>query len=118
MKILISATGKTNEHSLDRRFGRCEFFQIHDITSGEVKILENKGYLASGGAGIAASNQVIDEGVDAIITGNMGPNAFELIEKSGIKVYRCANIAISAVLEKYINGELEEIKKSGPAHNG
>ena len=43
MKIVISATGKTSENLLDMRFGRCEYFQIHDTESGEVKILENKG---------------------------------------------------------------------------
>jgi len=118
MKIAISATGKTIENLLDMRFGRCEYFQIHDTESGEIKILDNKGQNASGGAGIAASNQLIDEKVDVIITGNLGPNAFELIQKSGIKAYKCRNIAISSVLEKYKNGELEEIKISGPAHHG
>jgi len=37
MKIAISATGKTTEDSLDKRFGRCEYFQIHNTESGEVK---------------------------------------------------------------------------------
>lgn len=61
---------------------------------------------------------MIGEKVDAIITGNLGPNAFELIEKSGIKAYKCDSLAISSVLEKYKNNELEEIKMSGPAHHG
>lgn len=118
MKIVISATGKINESLLDMRFGRCEYFQIHDTESGEVKILENKGQNSSAGAGIAASNQLIEEKVDVIITGNLGPNAFELIEKAGIKAYKCGNITISSVLEKYNDGKLEEIKISGPAHHG
>lgn len=118
MKIVISSTGKTSENLLDMRFGRCEYFQIHDTESREVKILENKGQKSSGGAGIVASNQLIEEKVDVIITGNIGPNAFELIEKSGIKVYKCGNVAISLVLESYSNGELEEIKMSGPAQHG
>ena len=118
MKIVISSTGKTSANLLDMRFGRCEYFQIHDTENGEVKILENKGQNSSGGAGIVASNQLIEEKVDAIITGNLGPNAFELIEKSGIKAYKCGNIAISLVLEKYNKGELEEIKMSGPAYHG
>lgn len=118
MKIAMSATGKNSEDLLDKRFGRCEYFQIHDIESGEVKVLENKGQNSSGGAGIAASNQLIDENIDVIITGNLGPNAFELIEKSGIKSYKCENIAISYVLEKYKKSELEEIKMSGPAYHG
>lgn len=118
MKIAISATGKTNESLLDMRFGRCEYFQIHDTESGEITILENKGQNASGGAGIAASNQLIDKKIDVIITGNLGPNAFELIEKAGIKAYKCGDIVISSVLEKYKNAELEEIQMFGPAHYG
>lgn len=117
MKIGISSTGKTTENLLDMRFGRCEYFQIHDTESGEVKILENKGQSSNGGAGIAASNQLIDEKVDVIITGSLGPNAFELIKKAAIKAYKCENVAISFVLEKYNNNELEEIINSGPAHH-
>lgn len=117
MNIVISATGKTTENLLDVRFGRCKYFQIHNNENGNIKILENKGLNSSGGAGIAASNQLIDEKVDVIITGDLGPNAFKLIEKAGIKAYKCGNIAISSVLEKYFKGELEEIKISGSAHH-
>ncbi|KEI81445.1 diguanylate cyclase [Clostridium botulinum] len=118
MKIAISSTGKTMENSLDMRFGRCEYFQIHDSESKKVKILENEGQNASGGAGIVASNQLVDEKVDVIITGNLGPNAFEIIEKAGIKAYKCEPIAITLVIEKYNKGELEQISMSGSAHHG
>ncbi|MGH4125429.1 MAG: NifB/NifX family molybdenum-iron cluster-binding protein [Clostridium sp.] len=114
MKIAISSTGKTTEDLLESFFGRCEYFQIHDTISGDIKIVENKGKTSSGGAGIAASNQLVDENVDVIITGDLGPNAFEIIEKSGIKAYKCGNIVISSVLLKYDNGELEQLKMSGP----
>ncbi|MDU1320932.1 MAG: NifB/NifX family molybdenum-iron cluster-binding protein [Clostridium botulinum] len=118
MKIAISSTGKTMEDLLDMRFGRCEYFQIHDTESKEVKILENEGRNASGGAGIVASNQLVDEKVDVIITGNFGPNAFEIIEKAGVKAYKCESISITSVIEKYNKGELEQISMSGPAHHG
>ena len=83
-----------------------------------VKILENKGQNSSGGAGIVAANQLNVEKVDVIITGDLGPNAYELIEKAGIRAYKCGNMATSLVMEKYNNGELEEIKMSGPAYHG
>jgi len=119
MKIAISAKGKVNDDLVDMRFGRCEYFQIHDTEIVEIiKILENKGESASGGAGIAAANQLIDENVDVIITGNLGPNAFELIEKAEIKTYKCDSISIKTALDKYNNNELEEIKNSGAAHHG
>ncbi|MBW6411205.1 NifB/NifX family molybdenum-iron cluster-binding protein [Clostridium weizhouense] len=118
MKIAISAKGKNIDDLLDMRFGRCEYFQICDTESAEIKILENKGILASGGAGIAASNQLIDENIDVIITGNLGPNAFELIEKAEIKAYKCESISIKSALDKYKNNELEEIQIAGMSHHG
>lgn len=119
MKVAISASGITSEDLFDIRFGRCAYFQIHDTENEEVKVLENRGQYASGGAGIAASNQLIDEKTDVIITGNLGPNAFELIEKSGIKAYKCNNItATGSILKKYKMGELEEIRIPGPGHHG
>ena len=117
MKIAISANGENNESILDVRFGRCEYFQIHDTEKKEVQILENLGKSASGGAGIVAANQLIDENVNVIITGNLGPNAFKLIDVSHVKAYKCEDISITAVLEKYNNNELEEISFSGPAHH-
>lgn len=119
MKIAISATGMTSKDLFDMRFGRCEYFQIHDTENESVKILDNKGKYSGGGAGIAASNQLIDEKPDVIITGNLGPNAFELIEKSGIKAYKCMGITdIGTVLEKYKMGEFEEIRTPGQGHHG
>lgn len=116
MKIAISAKGKITDDSLDPRFGRCEYFQIYDTEVKATKIVKNKGQEASGGAGIAAANQLIEEEVDVIITGSLGPNAFEIIEKTDIKAYKCDNIAISEALEKYNNNELEEITIAGKAY--
>lgn len=118
MKIAISAAGKNKDNLLDVRFGRCEFFQIYDNESGEFKVIENSGKSSSGGAGIVASQQLVDEEVNVIITGNLGPNAFKIIEKAEIKSYKCGSISIEAALEKFNNGELEEITLAGPAHHG
>jgi Uncharacterized conserved protein len=117
MKIAISATGKDIDSLLDMRFGRCDFFQIHDSESEEFKVVENKGQSSGGGSGIAASQQLIDENVNVIITGNLGPNAFKIIEKADIKSYKCGNISIKNALEKFKNDELEEIIIAGLAHN-
>ena len=117
MKIAISAKGKITDDLIDMKFGRCEHFQIHDTELKAIKILENKGESASGGAGIVAANKLIDENVDVIITGYLGPNAFELIEKAEIKAYKCEDISITSVLEKYNNNELEEINISSPTHH-
>lgn len=117
MKIVISSTGKTVNDLVDGRFGRCKFFLIIDTEDEKVTYIENKGQSSSGGAGIVATQQLINEKVDVVITGNLGPNAYRIMEESGIKSYQCENIQISIVLEKYNNRELEEIKLAGSAYH-
>lgn len=118
MKIAVSAVGQNKESLLDRRFGRCDYFLIYDTETGEFKSIGNNGVSSGGGAGIAAASQVIEENVSAIITGNLGPNAFELVEKAGIKTYSCEALPAFRVVEMFQKNQLSEINIAGNAHNG
>ena len=118
MRIAISTTGDTKENNLDKRFGRCEFFLIYDTEADSYEAVSNEGINASGGAGIKAASQIIDAKADIIITGNLGPNAFELIEKAGIKGYTCEVVPAFKAVEMYQKGSLTEISNAGTAHHG
>lgn len=118
MKIAVSTTGQSKESQLDRRFGRCEYFLIYDTETGEYKAVRNNGVSSGGGAGIAAASQVIDENISVIITGNLGPNAFELIEKAGIKAYSCETLPAFRSIEMFQKNQLETISSAGNSHQG
>lgn len=118
MKIAISSAGKGMESMLDSRFGRCNYFVLYDAASGLIKAVENRGQTSGGGAGIAAAQQIIDEGVEALITGSLGPNAYNLIKTAGIKVYRCENTEVKKAIELLNENKLEELNEAGPSHAG
>lgn len=118
MKILFSSSGKDLDSNLDLRFGRCPYFLIYNTENEEVKVLENAGQNASGGAGIAAAQQVVDENVDVVITSNVGPNAFNLLQESSVEVYKGKNIPCSLLLKNFNEGKLEKLKTAGPSHMG
>ena len=118
MKIGLSSKGKDLESQMDLRFGRAEYFILYDLESKEYKIVENKGYNASGGAGIATAQQLSDEGVRVIISGNFGPKAYDLLREMEIKMYKGSEIPIRELIQKYKSNELEEIKSPGPSQKG
>lgn len=118
MKILVSSNGEEPTDLLDSRFGRCDYFQIFDTEKEEYKVLENRGNTSPQGAGVAASQQAIDEEVDVIITGKLGPNAFNLINNSSIKMYSADEVTVEEVIRLFQEGKLQEVKKSAPAHHG
>jgi predicted Fe-Mo cluster-binding NifX family protein len=86
MKIAISATGNTLDTDVDSRFGRCQHLIIADTEEDKFEAVDNSNTAASGGAGVATAQVVIKKGVEAILTGNCGPNAHKVFSAAGVKV--------------------------------
>jgi predicted Fe-Mo cluster-binding NifX family protein len=112
MKIAISSTGKDLNSQIDPRFGRCQYFVFVDPETMEFEALENEGLMASGGAGVQAAQSVVQKGANAVITGNLGPNAASALSASGIKVYLVPGGMVKEVTEAFKAGKLQEV--SGP----
>ena len=49
--------------------------------------IDNKSSKAMGGAGIQAAEHIAKTGAKVVITGNVGPNAFQTLNAAGIKVF-------------------------------
>jgi len=112
MKICVTATAEGLESSVDPHFGRCVYFLIVDDGSMDFESVPNESFSASGGAGIQAAQQVLNKGIDVLITGSLGPNAFPLISSENIEIYECATGSVSEAIASYKNGSLGRIEAS------
>jgi len=108
MKVAITSSGNNLQSNVDPRFGRCPYYIIYDTESGSFKAVENKSSLAAGGAGIQAAQSISDMKAEAVITGNVGPNAFRVLSAASIKIYSGATGSINSVIEKFKKGEYKE----------
>lgn len=108
MKVAITSGGPTLQSNVDPRFGRCPHYIIYDTETGSFKAVENKSSLAVGGAGIQAAQNISDMKVEAVITGNVGPNAFRVLSAASIKIYSGATGSIKDAIEKFKKGEYKE----------
>ena len=108
MKIAISSTGENLNATVDPRFGRCQYFVLIDPESMEFEAIPNESASAMGGAGIQAAQNVANLKAEVVLTGNMGPNAFQTLSAAGIKVITGVNGTVKEVVEKFKNGELKE----------
>ena len=112
MKICISSTGPNLTDQVDARFGRCPYFLIIDTDNSKLlKSIVNQSAHNMQGAGITAAQLVANKKVDAIITGNIGPNAFNMLGMSGVKIYTGVfNMSAEQALDEFKKGNLEELK--------
>ncbi|WP_427340573.1 NifB/NifX family molybdenum-iron cluster-binding protein [Caloranaerobacter sp. DY30410] len=118
MKVCFSSAGKNLDSQLDPRFGRCKYFIIVNIETDEFKVVENEGFVSEHGAGVSAANLVVDEGVDIVITRNIGPNSMKILTSAKISVYEGQPDTIKANLELLKQDKLNEIKEPRKSHFG
>lgn len=107
MKVCISSEGKELYSPVDPRFGRCKYFIVADTETYEFKAFENQNLNASGGAGIQAGQFAIDNNVDAVLTGSVGPNAFKTLQAAGIEAVGGCSGNIRETIDRYKRGELK-----------
>ncbi len=108
MKIVISASGATLSSPVDPRFGRCPYYLFVDTETDPVKVhaQQNTSAASGSGAGIQAAQYIVQEGAQAVITGNVGPNAYQVLEAAGVSIYHGQGMTAQAAIDAFKSGEL------------
>ena len=118
MKICISSQGEERGSNVDQRFGRCGYFAFYDTESGEYSFEANQFAAGVGGVGVQTSQYMAEKEVQAILTGQVGPNAFKTLNAAGIDVYPSAEGTVEQAVQAFLNGEYEKTgQATGPARH-
>jgi predicted Fe-Mo cluster-binding NifX family protein len=105
MKLAISANGDLLDSGIDPRFGRCKYFIFADPdTLDFVAVLNSNN---AGGAGIAAGQIVVLHKAQAVLTGDCGPNAYQVLSAAGIDVYTGVSGKVIDAIADYKAGKLK-----------
>ncbi|MBU0586759.1 NifB/NifX family molybdenum-iron cluster-binding protein [Candidatus Micrarchaeota archaeon] len=112
MKVLISTEKGGLSDSVFPVFGRSPTFTIvnADKNSRKIenaKVIQNPAYQAGGGAGVAAAQNAINQGAQAIISGSCGPNALIVLNQAGIEIYS-GNGNVKKAVESLLEGKLSK----------
>ena len=109
MKIAVTSNGADLDAPASPVFGRCPTYVFVDTETMEFEAVENPAINAPGGAGIQAAQFVIERGAQAVVTGNMGPNAFNVFQSAGVPIYLFGGGTVREAVEAYKAGELQSV---------
>ena len=119
MRICVTSEGNNLDSKVDPRFGRCRHFIITDTDTLKFEAIPNPNTESTGGAGIQSAQLVASKQIKAVLTGNVGPNAFQTLQAAGIEIFTGASGTVKEAIEKYKKGEFKAV--SGPSvgsHSG
>jgi predicted Fe-Mo cluster-binding NifX family protein len=116
LKIGVSASSGSLEAAIDARFGRCPYFLIVDTETMQFEAVPNGSMNMAHGAGIQAAQTVAGQGVQAVLTGNIGPNAYQALSAAGIRIVTGVTGTVREAIVSYEKGKLKET--SSPSVGG
>ena len=106
MKIVVTATGNDLDARTSPRFGRCPTYIFVETETMAFEALPNPALDASGGAGVLAAQVVVEQGAQAVLSGNLGPNAMEVLQAANVPAYLIGEGTVREAVEAFENGEL------------
>jgi len=109
MKAAVSSTGPTLDAPVHNLFGRCDFILIIDTNTEAATPIKNTFIDAAAGAGTGCAQAVLKEGAEAVISGQIGPNAYEALKAAGVAMYLAPpGVSVREALVKFKAGSLQK----------
>jgi predicted Fe-Mo cluster-binding NifX family protein len=119
MKIVVSSQGETLDAPASPVFGRCPTFVFVDSETMATEAVPNPAMSQGGGAGIQAAQFVVNRGAETVLTGNLGPNAFDVLRAAGVPGYLVGEGTVGQAVEAFQAGRLQPMAGANvAAHAG
>jgi len=114
--VCVTSEGNDLEANVDPRFGRCQYFIIVDTSTLDFEAVRNPNISGMGGVGVQSAQLMVDKNVNAVLTGNVGPNAFQTLKAAGIEMITGVTGVVKDVVEKYKEGGFKSVSEPTVEH--
>lgn len=107
-KIAVSSEAPSLESRVDPRFGRAAGFVVVDPETMDFEYIDNGSSQAMAqGAGIQAAENISQAGAKAVLTGFVGPKAYQVLAAAGIEVFQeLGDRTVQEAVQQYREGRL------------
>jgi predicted Fe-Mo cluster-binding NifX family protein len=113
MKVAVTSQGRESSSEVDPRFGRAKWLIVIDTETGESEAYDNAVNLsAAQGAGIQTAKNVADLRAEAVITGNVGPNAFKTLHAANVRIFLAEKQTVREAIDSFKVNKLKEVDQA------
>ncbi len=112
MKICVTSQGDNLDSQVDQRFGRCQYFIIVDTDTLQFEAIQNPGVEVKGGTGVQSAQIIAVKKARSVLTGNIGPNAFQILQAAGIDIFTDVSGTVREAIDTFKRGKFERSESS------
>lgn len=109
MIVAVTARRPGLRAPLDPHFGRCACFVVVDTDTREWRWLPNPVDAAKGSAGPRAAKFMAEQCVEAVVSGDFGPNAIAALKRARIRMCLAREGTAGVLVDECLAGRLAEL---------
>ncbi|MFW6235512.1 MAG: DUF134 domain-containing protein [Desulfovibrionales bacterium] len=119
-KIAITSEGPTLDDQVDPRFGRAGGFVLVDLETMQTEYIDNGScQTMANGAGIQAAENIARAGAQVLLTGFVGPKAFQALSAAGVQIGQdLEGITVREAIERYKDNTVAMASQPNSAAGG
>lgn len=113
MNVVIAANGSTLDSAVAKRFGHAAYYLLVNTATLQMQVIDNNDAHAEAGnhdqhdEAHAIIPQLVGQGAELFLIGNIGPHAFEIIQSLNRQVALARGLSAGEALARLQRGELE-----------
>lgn len=100
------------------RFSSSPYFILYDFNKSQATAIANPYAAQVRGTGITVAQMLVEQKIDAVIVGGIGPQAFDTFYLAKIKIYGPVTGSVRSAITNYQLGRLPELKEANLAGYG
>lgn len=104
--MIITIPMDENKTDVCVSFGRAPYFCIHNTETNTTEFESNPAADAQGGAGLQASQIIVDKGTQILITVRCGQNAANVLKAADIEIYESIQANGAENIKAFLDGNL------------
>ena len=110
MRIAVTGEGTDRNSQVDPHFARARYFLVVEL-GGDFADFRNNSDLQKTRflAGTQAAGSLISQGIDAVITMNIGPKAYATFRASGVRVFQARHGTVDENIKLFQASQLKEL---------
>ncbi len=115
MRIAVSAMRPNLNSAIDPRFGRCRYLIFVDSDTLDFEPLENPNLMGLGATGTQLAQLAASKGAQALLTGQIGPAAQQVLFEAKIEVYTNVKGTVKEAVDRFRSGAFAPVVPPVPA---
>nr|WCC90959.1 magnetosome protein MamT-greigite [Desulfobacteraceae bacterium] len=108
-RIAIASMGNDLNAMMSSYFGSAPFYIIVDMDTKQFSVVPNNSMVGSGSYGMGSIQLILDQGAEAIIAENYGPQVYQALMAARIVLYRANPGKISDIIQQYETYMLSQV---------